>query len=73
MAIHKSNSSQQGARGTSLEKIVANYGTTLGNSEVQQFSDGEFQPCFNGVDPRLHRVQSSIDLPAAGQPDGTPL
>lgn len=29
------------------EKIVASYGTTLGNSEVQQFSDGEFQPCFN--------------------------
>ena len=29
------------------EKIVASYGTELGDSEVLQFSDGEFQPCFN--------------------------
>lgn len=29
------------------EKIVAKYGTELGNSEVLQFSDGEFQPAYN--------------------------
>ena len=29
------------------EKIVASYGTTLGDSEVLQFSDGEFQPYYN--------------------------
>ena len=28
------------------EKIVASYGTKLGESEVLNFSDGEFQPCF---------------------------
>ncbi len=29
------------------EKIAASFGTTLGQSEVLRFSDGEFQPCFN--------------------------
>lgn len=29
------------------DKIAASFGTTLGQSEVLQFSDGEFQPCFN--------------------------
>lgn len=29
------------------EKIVAKYGAELGHSQVLQFSDGEFQPCYN--------------------------
>ncbi|MBR6495941.1 MAG: ribose-phosphate pyrophosphokinase [Rikenellaceae bacterium] len=29
------------------EKIVECYGTTLGNSDVLEFSDGEFQPAYN--------------------------
>lgn len=29
------------------QKIAASFGTTLGQSEVLRFSDGEFQPCYN--------------------------
>jgi ribose-phosphate pyrophosphokinase len=28
------------------EKIASSYGMELGKSSVTQFSDGEFQPCF---------------------------
>ena len=47
MAIHKIKFFAGRGSRYLAEKIVASYGTTLGNSEVQQFSDGEFQPCFN--------------------------
>ena len=47
MAIHKIKFFAGRGSRYLAEKIVACYGTTLGNSEVQQFSDGEFQPCFN--------------------------
>lgn len=33
--------------GIPCRKIAASFGTTLGQSEVLRFSDGEFQPCFN--------------------------
>ena len=46
MAIHKIKFFAGRGSRYLAEKIVASYGTTLGNSEVQQFSDGEFQPCF---------------------------
>ena len=44
MAIHKIKFFAGRGSRYLAEKIVASYGTTLGNSEVQQFSDGEFQP-----------------------------
>ena len=47
MAIHKIKFFAGRGSRYLAEKIVASYGTTLGNSEVQQFSDGEFPPCFN--------------------------
>ena len=47
MAIHKIKFFAGRGSRYLAEKIVASYGTTLGNSEVRQFSDGEFQPCFN--------------------------
>lgn len=44
------------------EKIVTNYGTTLGESSVVRFSDGEFEPRFDesvrGVD--VYIVQSTF-------------
>ena len=47
MAIHKIKIFT-GRRSRYLaEKIVESYGTELGNVEVLEFSDGEFQPCFN--------------------------
>ena len=47
MAIHKIKIFT-GRRSRYLaEKIVESYGTELGNIEVLEFSDGEFQPCFN--------------------------
>ena len=49
MAIHKIKFFAGRGSRYLAEKIVASYGTTLGNSEVQQFSDGEFQPCFNAA------------------------
>ncbi len=47
MAIHKIKFFA--GRGTEYlaKKIVASYGTTLGDSDILHFSDGEFQPCFN--------------------------
>ncbi len=47
MAIHKIKFFA--GRGTKYlaEKIVESYGTTLGESEILHFSDGEFQPCYN--------------------------
>ncbi|MFI3279274.1 MAG: ribose-phosphate pyrophosphokinase [Rikenellaceae bacterium] len=47
MAIHKIKFFA--GRGTEYlaKKIVDSYGTTLGNSEILHFSDGEFQPCYN--------------------------
>ena len=46
MAIHKIKFFAGRGSRYLAEKIVASYGTTLGNSEVQQFSDGEFQMCI---------------------------
>ena len=73
MAIHKIKIFSGRGSEYLAEKIAASFGTTLGQSEVLRFSDGEFQPCFNesirGCTVFIH----PIDLPAAGQPDGTPL
>lgn len=47
MAIHKIKIfSGRGSRYLA-ERIAYNYGTKLGDSDVLNFSDGEFQPCFN--------------------------
>ncbi len=47
MAIHKIKIFAGRDSKYLAEKIAASFGTTLGQSEVLQFSDGEFQPCFN--------------------------
>ena len=47
MAIHKIKFFTGRNSQYLAEKIVASYGTSLGKSEVLQFSDGEFQPCYN--------------------------
>ena len=47
MAIHKIKFFTGRASRYLAEKIVAAYGTTLGECEVVEFSDGEFQPQFN--------------------------
>ena len=47
MAIHKIKFFTGRNSQYLAEKIVASYGTSLGKSEVLQFSDGEFQPCSN--------------------------
>ncbi len=47
MAIHKIKILPAAVRSYLAEKIAASFGTTLGESEVLRFSDGEFQPCFN--------------------------
>ena len=47
MAIHKIKFFCGRASRYLAEQIVSSYGTVLGNSEVLQFSDGEFQPSFN--------------------------
>ena len=46
MAIHKIKFFAGRGSRYLAEKIVARYGTKLGESEVLNFSDGEFQPCF---------------------------
>ena len=46
MAIHKIKFFAVRGSRYLAEKIVASYGTKLGESEVLNFSDGEFQPCF---------------------------
>ena len=48
MAIHKIKFFAGRGSRYLAEKIVASYGTTLGNSEVQQFSDGEFNESIRG-------------------------
>ena len=47
MAIHKIKFFCGRASRYLAEQIVSSYGTVLGNSEILQFSDGEFQPSFN--------------------------
>lgn len=47
MAIHKIKFFTGRASRYLAEKIVASYGTKLGDSEILQFSDGEFQPYYN--------------------------
>ena len=47
MAIHKIKFFCGRASKYLAEQIVSSYGTVLGNSDVLQFSDGEFQPSFN--------------------------
>ena len=47
MAIHKIKFFAGRASRYLAEQIVSSYGTLLGNSEILQFSDGEFQPSFN--------------------------
>ena len=47
MAIHKIKFFCGRASRYLAEQIVSSYGTELGNSEMLQFSDGEFQPSFN--------------------------
>ena len=47
MAIHKIKFFAGRNSRYLAEKIVASYGSTLGDSEVLQFSDGEFQPFYN--------------------------
>lgn len=47
MAIHKLKIfSCRGSRYLA-EKIAANFGVNLGNSQVLEFSDGEFQPAYD--------------------------
>ena len=47
MAIHKLKIfSCRGSRYVA-EKIAANFGVDLGDSQVLEFSDGEFQPAFD--------------------------
>ena len=47
MAIHKIKFFTGRGSRYLAEKIAAEYGTTLGDSDVLQFSDGEFQPAYN--------------------------
>ncbi|MCH5334503.1 MAG: ribose-phosphate pyrophosphokinase [Alistipes sp.] len=47
MAIHKIKFFSGRCSRYLAEKIVASYGTKLGDSEILKFSDGEFQPSFN--------------------------
>ncbi len=47
MAIHKIKIFACRASEYLASKIAASFGTTVGQSEVLRFSDGEFQPCFN--------------------------
>ena len=47
MAIHKIKFFTCRASRYLAEKIVASYGSTLGDAEVLEFSDGEFQPYYN--------------------------
>ena len=47
MAIHKIKIFTGRDSEYLAKKIAASFGTTLGQSEVLRFSDGEFQPCYN--------------------------
>ena len=47
MAIHKIKIFTGRGSEYLAQKIAASFGTTLGQSEVLRFSDGEFQPCYN--------------------------
>ena len=47
MAIHKIKIFTGRGSEYLATKIAASFGTTLGQSEVLRFSDGEFQPCYN--------------------------
>ena len=47
MAVHKIKFFTGRSSRYLAEKIVASYGSTLGDAEVLQFSDGEFQPYYN--------------------------
>ena len=47
MAIHKIKIFAGRASEYLASKIAASFGTTVGQSEVLRFSDGEFQPCYN--------------------------
>ncbi|MBQ3083482.1 MAG: ribose-phosphate pyrophosphokinase, partial [Alistipes sp.] len=47
MAIHKIKIFAGRATRPLAEKIAASFGTTLGKSEILNFSDGEFQPTYN--------------------------
>lgn len=47
MAIHKIKLFAGRGSRYLAEKIAAEYGTALGDSDVLQFSDGEFQPAYN--------------------------
>ena len=47
MAIHKIKFFTGRASRYLAEKIVASYGSKLGDAEVLEFSDGEFQPYYN--------------------------
>ncbi len=47
MAIHKIKIFAGRGSEYLAAKIAASFGTTLGQSEVLRFSDGEFQPCYN--------------------------
>ena len=47
MAIHKIKFFAGRGSRYLAEKIAAEYGIKLGDSDVLQFSDGEFQPCFH--------------------------
>ena len=47
MAIHKIKFFTGRASRYLAEKIVASYGSKLGDAEVLEFSDGEFQPFYN--------------------------
>ena len=47
MAIHKIKFFAGRGSRYLAEKIANIYGTKLGNSDVLEFSDGEFQPCYN--------------------------
>ena len=47
MAVHKIKFFTGRASRYLAEKIVKSYGSVLGDAEVLQFSDGEFQPYYN--------------------------
>ena len=47
MAVHKIKFFTGRASRYLAEKIVKSYGSELGDAEVLQFSDGEFQPYYN--------------------------
>lgn len=66
MAIHKIKIFSGRGSEYLAEKIAASFGTTLGQSEVLRFSDGEFQPCFKRVHPRVYGIHHPVDVPAFG-------